>query len=57
MVSNELVCNIIEYLNDNINKEITINPKIVIYFSLLFANIDEVYTITKEQLNFAIINE
>ena len=23
MVSNELVCNIIEYLNDNINKEIT----------------------------------
>ena len=49
----------LQYINviNEKNKEITINPKIVIYFSLLFANIDEVYTITKEQLNFAIINE
>ena len=47
----------INVINEKKNKEITINPKIVIYFSLLFANIDEVYTITKEQLNFAIINE
>ena len=30
MFSNELVCNIIEYLNNNINKEITINDTKII---------------------------
>ena len=32
MVSNELVCNIIEYLNDNINKEITINELSLLFY-------------------------
>lgn len=32
MVSNELVYNIIEYLNDNINKEITINELSLLFY-------------------------
>ena len=32
MFSNELVCNIIEYLNDNINKEITINELSLLFY-------------------------
>lgn len=32
MFSNELVCNIIEYLNNNINKEITINELSLLFY-------------------------
>lgn len=32
MYSNELVCNIIEYLNNNINKEITINELSILFY-------------------------
>ena len=32
MFSNELVCNIIEYLNSNINKEITIEELSILFF-------------------------
>lgn len=50
MFSNELVCNIIEYLNDNINKEITINE-----LSLLF-HFDKTYIMKrfKKELGFSI---
>ncbi len=50
MFSNELVCNIIEYLNDNINKEITINE-----LSLLF-HFDKTYIMKrfKKKLGFSI---
>ena len=50
MFSNDLVCNIIEYLNNNINKEITIDE-----LSLLFY-FDKAYIMRrfKKELNISI---
>ncbi len=50
MFSNELVCNILDYLNNNINKEITINE-----LSILF-NYDKAYIMRKfkKELNISI---
>ena len=49
MFSNELVCNIVEYLNNNINKEITIDE-----LSLLFY-FDKAYIMRrfKKELNIS----
>ena len=52
MFSNELVCNILDYINNNINKEITIDELSYLFF------FDKTYIMKrfKKELNIQFIN-